>query len=489
MILPSLWLTLPCVALAVRPPAPQPDTDSLAAGEPGTLAPVVPLPAQLPEVPDDPLDAVRERLSRNDVEGARQILSELDPVTRETSPLLRDLVDAGPTQGDVVGLLIPSEGRWGGVGRMLREAFLHGVEASAESEPARRPRVVAIEVGEDATSARAATVQLLREHRPGLLVGPIVRDQVEPLRDLAEQAGVPLLGMHGALSPDPQSRWIFDGWLSTEQQIRALVDHLFESGEARRFAALGPESDFARRAIDTFAEQVEARGGELVERRLYPEDTTDFRDFASAFVGRDRMPPPPRPKPGEKPSKVKGPPLLQVDAVFIADGARRAPLVAAGLAHEELAMGKFTPHDQPPARLVGLSQWNDASLLASGGAYFHGAWFTDVFVPRPPSGYTWRPEPGWHDFVESFRATYDRNPRPLEAMAWDLGRVAAQVAKPGASRDQIRVQLTDAEITGTLTGLTGFRPEDQSARRPIRIVEVQPDGFALVPPPEPADEP
>ncbi len=505
-------------AWASRPAKPRPDSHRPSAEpteDPPTATVNAPL-GGLPPVPDappdaeplGPADAVREAIGTGDLALAQTLLDDeaawrdAAPDAVALRPALQSLVDAGPPNGAVVGMLLPTEGRYAGVAAMLRTAFEGGLGEALEA----RVRVVVSDAGETADAAVQALDALCATERPSLVLGPLLTDQADAVAARAEALGVPLLSMTGAVDPSPTGRWAFDGWLSADQQIHALLEHVFTETEARAFAVIAPDNEYGRHAAEVFASGVLARGGTVAEQALYPPDLTDFRAFAAEVVGRDEMPPPPKPRPGEPPSDVKGPPLLRVDAVFVPDSARRVPLVAAGLAHEEFAVGSFEPHDVPPARMLGLSGWNDASLIASGGPYLAGGLFTDVFIPPPPAGYTWKPLAPWPAFVDRQRDVTGRTPRPMEALAWDLGVWTAAIVGSDATRVSVRDALAEgpgpASASGstdaptapegtpsgpTVTGLSGFSQADRTAQRPIRILSVRADGFAVVLPAPPVD--
>ena len=481
---------LAATAHATPPPTSAPASDTAPpTGEPprGARAVRAADAAQvIAAAPATALDRAREALAAGDpgraIDAARASLADPEAAAdHATASLLADLASAGPPRGDVVGVLLPLTGRYGGVGPMLHDAIARGFRSAGG-----RGRVVVVDAGETAASAQNALLTLLRTERPGLVVGPLIAEQLPDIAARCEALGVPLLAMTSRADLPDGGRWTFHAWLTAEQQIAALVDHLMGDEGASRFAIVGPDTPYGRGGADAFAAEVTARGGTIVERALYPDDLTDFRALAADVVGRDEMPPPPKPKPGEPPSDVKGPPLLTVDVVFIPDSARRVPLVAAALAFEELALGNFKPHDVPAARLAGLSGWNRPELIASGGPYLVGARFTDVFIPPPPTGYTWRPIDGWSAFVDTFRADAERTPTPMDALAWDVGVLAADAVAPGRTRDAVRAALIDGAPPPTVTAVGAVDPDSRTAHRAIRVISVRPDGFVPI---LPADAP
>src|SRR5690606_13621039 len=126
----------------------------------------------------------------------------------------------------------------------------------------------------------------------------------------------------------PDGEWVFQGWVTLPQQVRALVAHVMADRTRTRFVVLAPDTDYGRAAADAFEAEVTARQGTIVLREHYAADATDFRDLARKVARRPR---------------ADAEPVVDYDAIFLPDAARRVALVAAGLAVEDIPVGTHRP--------------------------------------------------------------------------------------------------------------------------------------------------
>lgn len=418
-----------------------------------------------PEASGNPLDAARDALARDDRPAARALATKAraqatSDATRLDADRILRLADAAPTSTKV-GVLLPLTGRFGSVGEQMREAITFGW-----NQGGRQDDLVIVDAGETGASAVAALETLVREHGVLGVAGPLLTPQAEPVAQAAEALGVPLIQLTQSLEDASPYTWVIQGWLTPKDQIERLVDYAIGARDWHTFVVMYPDNAYGTHAASTFRAAVEARGGKVTIASAYPPDATDFRP-AAAKIARRR--------------NDTTPPIIDFDAVFLPDKARRISLVTAGLAFEEIPMGRFQPHKDRPVGLLGLSGWNSDELISGGGGYTYGALFTDVFVPPPDNTYTWYPEPSWDAFVTAYRDKTARTPTPVEALGVDVGRfLAAAMKRRPEHRQAFLDALYAAELTGSITAATRIDRTSHAFTRKIRVLSVKKDGFAPV---------
>ena len=185
---------------------------------------------------------------------------------------------------------------------------------------------------------------------------------------------------------------------------------------------------------------------------------------------------------GGDPTKVVLPPILDFDAIFLPDNASRVPLACAALAYEEFPMGDFYPTKESPfVPVLGLSGWNNSTLVSTGGPYARRSYFTDAFL-NEMSG----EEPAWQQseaqeaFVVAYKAENKRTPSPLEALVVDVGRLLAAAGKERpTTRADMLAALLEVQPESNVAGTRGIDPETRRAARDLLILSISED--AIVP--------
>jgi branched-chain amino acid transport system substrate-binding protein len=434
-----------------------------------------PKPPRVPEPEPDPepvavdaatlLTAAREALAEGDRARAKELADKVlgaspDDDQRSGAEIVLRTADAVATSRKV-GVLLPTSGKYASVGSQLREAIEDGWSQVSSSH-----ELLFVDSGATPASAVAALDDLVMKEGVVAVLGPLLTVESDAVAKHAEELAVPLASMSQALEDAGSYDWVFQAWLTPEQQVDALLDHAMTRSGMASFAIFAPDNDFGRHAAELFRDGVAERSGEIKVEIFYEAKGNDMSG-AARKLGR---------------TGVEGKPLVDFDAIFLPDKGRRVPLAAAGLAYEEFPVGTFDPAGRGSIPLLGLSSWNDASLVASGGTYTRNALFTDVYVPPPSGGgLEWYPTQAWRDFTERLRDKTGRTPAPLEALASDAARVVALAAASNpTSRLAFRRALLDVSPTTSVTGIVGFDEESHEVRRALRVLSVQRNGFVPV---------
>ena len=210
--------------------------------------------------------------------------------------------------------------------------------------------------------------------------------------------------------------YVFRGFVSTADQVSALLDHAVDIEGWKRFTILAPETRHGKEVTQIFQEQTASRGAEVIHSVLYDPEGTAFLQEARTLAQRE----------DEDDETV-----IDVDAFFIPDTFRVAPLVASSLAYEEFPIGNFrTAPKVQPLGVMGLNGWNHPDIVKSGGQYLQNGVFVDAFWAQSTA-------PEIQDFVKDFSESQGRKPSIYDAMAIDTLRFVVQSTSgvPGSRKE------------------------------------------------------
>ncbi len=353
-----------------------------------------------------------------------------------------------------LGVLLPLTGTYGPAGTQLRETL----ELATRHSGADIDLVFRDTAGTAETALEQFRDLVLTEGVAGV-IGPLLKEVALPIAAEAQAAQVPLVALSQVGGLTETGRWVFRGALTIEQQVRALVDHAMGPMALQTFVVLAPDNSYGHSAHDAFTHLVTERGGEVLRAVFYDPEATDYREAAAELGVKDYDSPERKEElyslrrraeaRGIDPHKVVLPPLMDFEAIFVPDNARRVPIVASSLAYEEFSIGGFSPRQShEPAPLLGLNGWHHPNVPVQGGQYVRHAVFVDAFDSEDPEREV---------YVSEFETEIGRKPGVLESLVYDVGRlVAAASIEAPADRAAFRQQLSDATLETSVTGGTGF---------------------------------
>jgi ABC-type branched-subunit amino acid transport system substrate-binding protein len=385
-----------------------------------------------------------------------------------------------------IGVLLPLSGPYGAAGMQVRRAL----EMAAEDSGSGMELVFRDTAGEVPTG-RTAFESLLIAEGVAAIIGPLLKDVALAVAQDAQASGIPLITLTQAKGITEVGDWVFRGMITPEQQIDSLLAHAMGEVGMVRFAVMAPDNSYGHGVVETFHRQVVERDGQVMITVFYDPEASDLRPYASELGQKDykarwrelRNLKKDAEKVGMDPDKVVLPPLVDFEAIFIPDSARRVPLVASALAYEEFAIGGFKPKkNMEPLPLMGLNAWHNPKLPELGARYVRHALFVDAFSAA-------RTDPAVEAFVARFSAEIGQDPGVLEAIVYDLGKivgVATRTSPP--SREAFRTALAGVGLSQPVAGGGSFGPTREVHREMIvftidteGIVEVHPDPTLLPP--------
>lgn len=440
------------------------------------------------------LRRLRQAMESRDHENARRIAESYiatfpeSPSAAEARYAIRRMDKNDPFKANVVGVMLPLSGAFAMPGARIK-AILQMTNEQAGSPLT----LVFKDEGATPESARAAVESLAMDSGAAIILGPLLKETAREAADTAQALRVPLLTFTQAEGITENRDFVFRGFLTPEQQIRALLDHAMGERGLKVFGILAPDTPFGHLVGDAFSLDVVSRGGPAPSSVYYDPGQGDFRKAAVRLAKKD-----PASRSGElarlrsqarargmDPSKVVLPPDVHFDAIFIPDSAGRVPLVTSALAYEEFAVGTFKPKYHSVSVLVmGMNGWHHDSIAVDGGKYVRGGVFVDAFDPRDPSASV-------ESFVQAARSRINEEPGIIEATVYDSFRIVqlALATHPG-NRETMQKALYQVELKDPVAGGGRFNAEREVERK-LLLFQVGSEsverwrGFEAPPEPEP----
>jgi len=283
-----------------------------------------------------------------------------------------------------------------------------------------------------ARGAATAANQALAEGN-GLILGPLLSEDVRTVAPIARQAGVPVVAFSNDVSVAGNGVYVMG--FTPAQSVERVVAFARAKG-LQRFAAVVPDGVYGQRAGQAMIDAVQRHGGRLVAMQNFNRTPASLRTAIRTLNGQGNY-----------------------DAVLIADGGRIAVAAAPQI--------KAGPSKN--ARILGTELWStDRDLYKT--AALRGAWYA-----APADNL-------FNQFATRYRARYSRTPYRLGSLGYDAVLLAVRIAgdwrlgRPFPARE-----LTSGE---GFTGVDGaFRfLSNGTAQRMLSVQEVTATGTTTVSP-------
>jgi branched-chain amino acid transport system substrate-binding protein len=345
------------------------------------------------------------------------------PVEEEARPLPPGRLPADETRNRVA-VLVPLSGGNAGLGQsILNAANLALLDTGGE-----RIRITAY----DTSAGAAGAVNDALAEGNGLILGPLLADDVRAVAPIARRAGVPVVAFSNDISVAGDGVYLMG--FTPAQSIERVVSYARSRG-AGRFGALVPTNVYGERAARAMTQAVEGAGGRLTGIQTFDASPTGARAAAARLAA-----------------------LGPADAVLLADVPRTV-----------LAAVPIVRQTSPQPRLLATERWATESNIGANVA-LRGAWFA-----APSDGL-------YSQFRTRYRARYNAAPYRLASMGYDAVLLVVRVAAdwPVGRAFPARA-LRDP---GGFTGVDGaFRfARDGIAERALEVREVNATGTTTVSP-------
>lgn len=274
-------------------------------------------------------------------------------------------------------------------------------------------------------AAAAAGQAIAQGH--GLILGPLLSEDVRVVTPVAQRARVPVIAFSNDSSAAAPGTYVL-GFTPT-QAIERVVAHA-AAGGARRFAAVVPASVYGQRSTQALLFAAQRVGGQVTAVETY-----DRPEEARAAARRL----------GNRP----------YDAVLLADSGRVAALAAAGF--------------RGGARILGTELWAASNL--GGTARMRGALYA-----APTQG-------RWSQFVQRYRARYSSEAPPrIASLGYDAVLLSVRAARNWQPGRRFPLgAIDDKEGFAGVDGIFRFG-RDNVAQRAFEVRQVTAQGSTLVSP-------
>jgi ABC-type branched-subunit amino acid transport system substrate-binding protein len=345
-----------------------------------------------------------------------------------------------PTQLQrAIGVLLPLSGRYAAFGQRVKKGMELAMEAFRPHIPV---RLIFRDTAGDEMIAAQQLAELAISDRVMGIVGPLVGNAAQGATARANQERIPLLTMSQREGLASSSLYVFRNSLTSELQVRALVDYAMEQRGLSTFGIMSPQTRQGENFAEIFRNEVWWRGGEVVAEQSYQTDQTDFRYQVRLLQGLDPDAPDEEdPVDPEDPEIEEEESLPPFEALFIPDYSDRISLIAPQIAFYGLE----------DIQLLGTNGWNDAELPRLARQFVENAVFTDSFFLH--SSY-----PFVQEFVAEYFNRFGEEPTILEAQGYDIaGIMLSLLNDPDIStREDLRRALSQLQNFPGVTGATRF---------------------------------
>jgi ABC-type branched-subunit amino acid transport system substrate-binding protein len=402
--------------------------------------------------------ALRERVNKivsgqtdpkTQPESANVSATPVAQVTPSASPP-RELY-AGPVNRKRIGVLLPLSGKYENFGKRVQRSVELAFQSSTD-EQSKSFELIPVDSGDSAESHEIALKKLVEEQEVIAVIGPLLGKHLDSLRSKAAFYQIPLISVAQVQGEaDPQ---IFSCSISTQDQAARIARYAVQTLGLTRFAILGPDNKAGEEMAHAFWSELERLNAEVRAFELYDPDLTDFREPVDKTLGLFYTET--RAKELEELAEKRKelnitrktmktlqyfnlPPLVDFEAVFIADEARTAGQV----------IPTFAYRDAKGLRYLGISSWNSPQLIQRAGDLVEGAAFPVAFNTLNPPEET-------KQFYDLFHRTHSSYPGELEAVAFDAATIVLETLKdaPGTRGEftgRLEARKNVAGATGSLS--------------------------------------
>lgn len=380
----------------------------------------------------------------------------------------------GPVRPLRIGLLLPLSGKYETFGKKAQKAIELAFQTSTDSR-AKSYELIPIDSGQSINAHELALKKLVEEEQVIAVIGPLLSNPLDALTLRAAYYQIPIISI--AQGSAPISPDLFSCAISLKDQAEKIAEHAIKTRGFKRFAILAPSNKAGTEIANLFWDQVEALRGEVKAFELYDPEIRDFREPVDKTLGlfytetrREELA-----ELAKKREELKItrktmktiqyfslPPIVDFDAVFIADEAKTVGQI----------IPTFAYRDAKNLAYLGISSWNSTQLVSRAGDQAEGASFPVGFNTINPPEETKR-------FFELYSNTYDASPGELDAIAFDA---AALVIKTLSSEPDNRAEFIEKlENVGSTVGATGIvKMKEHRCTRNLPIYMVKRGQFQLV---------
>jgi molecular chaperone DnaJ len=335
-----------------------------------------------------------------------------DPYVAEEAP---PSVNTAETIGEKyrVGVILPLSGKWEYYGKKALDAILLAGEVfEVESNT---PIQVFVEDSHSSPLLAAQAVEnLYQKHKVLAIIGPFNLKEAQVVASKCQELGIINLSLSSKEGISKTGNFIFQNGLTPKVQLQSLAQYVVKEKEFKRFAILAPDSPFGKDMAFGFWDLIEFYGGQIVGFQLYPPQEKDFQAHTQELVGLAN----PRFRqletmklaewvktlktPKGKENKIKLPPIVDFDAIFIPDSPKALAQIAPSLAF----------YDVNGVALLGTTDWTLEQLQQTISKLVPDALFPSAISSQPRTSKQKK-------FFQKYQATFEGTPDLLATQSFE----------------------------------------------------------------------
>jgi ABC-type branched-subunit amino acid transport system substrate-binding protein len=413
---------------------------------------------------------LKEKLARGET---GSLLTTTTPTPEPSSTPAKEVYQ-GPVKSNRIGLLLPLSGKYESFGKKVQRA----IELAFQNSPITKNNeieLIPVDSGDGGVTYQEALKKLVEENQVIAVIGPLLSKGVETLSEKADFYQVPLVSI--AQVQGPASTHLYSCSISSQDQATKIVNYAIQNRGFKKFAILAPSNKPGEEMAHAFWDQVLTQGGEIKAFELYEPGLNDFREPVDKSIGlfytetrakeiKDLADKRKELNITKKTMKTQQyfslPPIVDFDAVFIADEAKTVGQI----------IPTFAYRDAKNLSYLGISSWNSPQLVTRAGDQAEGSAFPVAFNTLNPPAETKR-------FYDLYNATYQATPGELDAIAYDAASAVLEVLKDSpSSREAFNEKL---EMLANIEGATGnFSIKDHRCSRDLAVYTVKKGQFEAV---------
>jgi branched-chain amino acid transport system substrate-binding protein len=344
-------------------------------------------------------------------------------------------------------------------------------------------------------------VRELDEANVSAIIGPIF--SAEPAAMEAQSRGIPIILFTQKDNITRLGEFVFRNFITPQMQTRPMAAYAVNKMGLNRFAILYPDENYGNTYMNLFWDEVLSLGGAVVGVESYDPMAMDFAnpikklvglyyevpkalEIAFEFTPEDAEDPDPMAKTTTDmfafiPDEIKympelffwgfpqplGPlaedaargrkrddelePIIDFDALFIPDAAKKAGLITPQLAYSDIE----------DVVLIGTNLWHSQQLISMSREYIQDAILTDGFFAESQDMKV-------KVFSKSFQDTFEERPGFIEAVAYDSVKILLQTLLNPRIRfkSHLKDELLNLVDFPGVTGSTSFDYKGDAIKAP-----------------------
>jgi len=379
-------------------------------------------------------------------------------IIKDAKNLLNEIYKKTAANPHTIGCLLPLSGRFSVFGkRALKGVELALMQFSLRSINS-KIKLVIKDTESDPEKAEIAVDKLIKENISAI-IGPVATAETVSAAKKAQAGGVPIIVLSQKENITDTGDFVFRNFLTSEMQVKSLVEYAMHKKGISRFAVLYPKENYGTTFAAFFASEVQANGGKIIRSESYDPALTDFTDSIEKLLQNYSL----------SPDEAKFS-ESNFEAIFIPDAPAKAGLIVPQLAYLDLRN----------IYLLGTNLWHSQKLIDMTEDFLEDrVIITEGFFLENDSE-------GVRNFMNSFEEKYGEKPGFIEAVSFDTAMMLFQTVSIPNIRfpDSVRKELNNITNFQGVTGLTSFG-NSRDAQKKLYLLTVSGGIFVELDPSNP----